>query len=216
MACIVFDLDGTLIDSAPDICGIANKLLESRDLEPITLEQTRDFVGNGPSVFVEKMSAARRIDASQHDHLLRSFLELYDDAVTLTEPYPSVIAALEDLRGAGHRLGICTNKPIKPTMTVLRHLSMDHHFETFVGGDSLTVHKPDPAPLFAAFKDLGSGDRIYVGDSEVDAGTALAAQVPFFLFTEGYRKKPIEELPHKTAFSNFSALASLVDAARNP
>lgn len=213
MACIVFDLDGTLIDSAPDICGIANRLLEARGLEPITLEQTGDFVGNGPAVFIEKMRAAREISVEEHEQLLAGFLASYDDAVTLTELYPGALAALEDLRKMGHRLGICTNKPIKPTLAVLRHLSMDHHFETIVGGDSLAVTKPDPAPLNLAFQELGIGDRLFVGDSEVDAATALAAQVPFFLFTEGYRKKPIEDMPHNRVFSDYTSLVSLVEAA---
>ena len=182
-------------------------------MAPITLAQTGNFVGNGPGVFIEKMRAARNIAEEEHEQLLHDFLASYDDAVTLTELYPGVVAALEDLRKKGHRLGICTNKPIRPTLAVLRHLSMDHHFETVVGGDRLAAKKPDPAPLNLAFQELGTGDKLFVGDSEVDAATALAAQVPFFLFTEGYRKKPIEDMPHKRAFSDYASLVSLVEAA---
>jgi phosphoglycolate phosphatase len=212
LARIVFDLDGTLIDSAPDIGGIANKTLAARGLEPITLAQTRDFVGNGASVFIEKMRAARGIDKDEHAAILAEFMEHYETAFELTTPYPGVAAALENLRAKGHRLGICTNKPFKPTMAVVNHLDLTRHFETFVGGDSLEVRKPDPAPLVKAFSELGAGVQIYVGDSDVDAETAHALGVPFLLYTEGYRKSPVDELPHDYAFSHFDALTDLIDA----
>ena len=211
MARIVFDLDGTLIDSEHDICGVANKTLEARGLEPITMAQTRAFVGNGASVFIDKMRAVRGIDQSEHDAILAEFIAHYETAVELTEIYPGVVGALTDLRAKGHRLGICTNKPIKPTLAVVKHLNLEGFFDTILGGDSLPVRKPDPAPLQKAFDDLGTGPRLYVGDSDVDAATASALGVPFFLYTEGYRKVPVAELAHDHAFSHFDALSGLVE-----
>ena len=210
MARIVFDLDGTLIDSAPDIHGIANALLDAEGKDPITLAQARDFIGNGASVFVAKMRAARDIPDDQHDRLLADFIARYDDAVTLTEPYANVQAALQKLIDEGHSLGICTNKPIRPTKVVLAHLGLDTYFQTFWGGDSLPVHKPDPAPLNAAFNALPDGPELYVGDSDVDAETAQRAMVPFLLYTEGYRKQPVSEMPHTVAFSDFADLPEMV------
>lgn len=211
MARIVFDLDGTLIDSAPDIHGIANALLAQEGKEAISLDQARDFIGNGASVFVAKMRAAREIPASEHDRLLADFVSRYDDAVTLTVPYPGVEAALQTLVDAGHALGICTNKPIRPCKAVLAHLGLDRFFQTFWGGDSLAVHKPDPSPLNAAFNDLPDGLEFYVGDSDVDAETAQRAMVPFLLYTEGYRKQPVDEMPHSVAFSDFADLPTIVE-----
>ena len=211
MARIVFDLDGTLVDSAPDIHGIANALLEREGREPVTLEQTRDFIGNGVGVFVQKMRAARGIADTEHARLLADFIERYDDAVHLTKPYPALRDALETLVRSGHRLGVCTNKPIRPCRALLRHLDLERYFETLWGGDSLPVHKPDPAPPHAAFGALGAGERLYVGDSGVDAETAGRAGVPFLLFTEGYRKCAVEEMPHTAAFSSFATLPSLVE-----
>lgn len=211
MARIVFDLDGTLIDSAPDIHAIANNILAAEGKAPISLDEARDFIGNGASVFVAKMRATRQIGDDQHDRLLSAFLAGYDDAVTLTVPYPGCEAALQTLRDAGHSLGICTNKPIRPCKSVLAHLGLDVHFQTFWGGDSLPVHKPDPTPLHAAFDALPDGPPLYVGDSDVDAETAERAGVPFLLFTEGYRKSPVNEMPHTVAFSHFDALPDLVD-----
>ena len=210
MARIVFDLDGTLIDSAPDIHGIANAVLAQENKPEITLEQARDFIGNGASVFVAKMRKAQNIDDSEHARLLADFIARYDDAVELTVPYPGVERALEDLIEDGHVLGICTNKPIRPCKAVLQHLGLDCYFQTFWGGDSLPVHKPDPAPLHAAFDALGDGPRIYVGDSDVDAETAKRADVPFLLFSEGYRKRPVSEMQHTAVFSDFGRLPELV------
>lgn len=207
---IVFDLDGTLIDSAPDIHAIANRVLESEGAAPISLHETRSFIGNGAPVFIERMRSARGIGADRQAALLDSFVALYDRAVDLTRPYPGVISALEALQGRGHRLGICTNKPVRPARAVLAHLGLDRFFEVVLGGDSLPVRKPDPAPLMAAFAPLGMGRCLYVGDSEVDAATAQAGQVPFLLFTEGYRKVPLAELAHCAAFCDFAELPGLV------
>lgn len=212
MARIVFDLDGTLIDSAPDILGIANSLMKEEGHVPFTLPQARDFIGNGVSVFVQKMRADRGIPDSEHERLLAEFVSRYHGATTLTETYPGVAQALKSLVAAGHVLGVCTNKPIVATGAVLAHLSLDTYFKTIIGGDSLPVSKPDPAPLHAAFAALGTGPVIYVGDSGVDAETALRAKVPFLLFTEGYRKVPVSELPHTHAFSLFNELPSIVNS----
>lgn len=211
MARIVFDLDGTLIDSAPDIHATANAVLAEDGHAPISLEQARGFVGNGVAVFIEKMRAVRDIPASAQDRLKSRFMARYDDAVSLTRPYPAVPEALSALKQRGHRLGICTNKPAGPAKAVLSHLRLDGHFDTVIGGDTMPLHKPDPAPLHAAFAALGTGAAIYVGDSEVDAETARRAALPLLLFTEGYRKTSVEELPHAASFSDFSTLAGLIE-----
>ncbi|MGI3185093.1 phosphoglycolate phosphatase [Nioella aestuarii] len=208
---IVFDLDGTLIDSAPDIHAIANEVLALEGYDPITLQDTRRFVGNGAVVFVARMRGARNVPEAAQERMYTAFIERYDRAVGRTHRYPDVTETLQALRAAGHRLGLCTNKPIGPARAVLAHLDLDGFFETVIGGDSLIVKKPDPAPLEAAFDALGDGPRIYVGDSEVDAETAERLGVPFLLFTEGYRKTPAEKLPHHAGFDDYTLLAGLVD-----
>ena len=168
---VVFDLDGTLIDSAPDFHAGANGLLADEGHAPLSFAEARSFIGNGAAVFVARMRAARGIPDSEQPRLHAEFVRRYDDFVSLTHPYPGVVAALGRLQARGHPLGICTNKPYRPTISVLRHLGMESLFTTIVGGDSLPVHKPDPAPLNAAFAALG-GPGLFVGDSEVDAETA--------------------------------------------
>lgn len=210
MASIVFDLDGTLIDSAPDLQKIANDLLQADGYPPISINETQTFIGNGANVFVAKMCAARGVPKANQPQYIEIFLKAYQSAFDLTEPYPGVRSALQNLTMQNHTLGICTNKPIGPCRAVLSHLNLTSFFDTIIGGDSLPVRKPDPATLFAAIDALQDDTAIYVGDSEVDAETAQRAKVPFLLFTEGYRKTSVDQIPHTATFSDFSELDNLV------
>ena len=208
---VVFDLDGTLIDSAPDIQGIANAGLEKIGFAPITLEETHKFIGAGIQNFIEQMRDSRGIPDRYQETLLQDITARYDTAVELTVMYPGVREALATL-AQSHRLGICTNKLYRPSISILKHLKIDQFFKTVWGGDNALARKPDPAPLQAAFDDLGTGACIFVGDSEVDAETARRAEVPFILFTHGYRNKPIEQIPHNVALDKFSDLNKEIDA----
>jgi phosphoglycolate phosphatase len=209
---VIFDLDGTLIDSAPDIRAVACTVLAARGLPPITLDQTRSFIGSGVPVFVDRMRAARGLppDPEETAAMVAGFRDLYEDAHDLTRPYPGAFEALEVLAKAGHPLGLCTNKPYAPTLTVLDHFGIRNRFGAILGGDSLPVRKPDPAPLREVLARLGGGPAIYVGDSEVDADTAHAAGIPFLLFTEGYRKGPSDAMPQAGAFDDFRDLPALI------
>ncbi|ABD54890.1 phosphoglycolate phosphatase [Jannaschia sp. CCS1] len=208
MARIVFDLDGTLIDSAQDITSAANATLAEVDADPLSLAEARSFVGSGAVVFVERMARAR--DLADPEPLLPRFVHHYEHAVHDTVIYPGVEAALAALKAHGHRLGLCTNKPGSPTRAVLAHLGWERLFEVVFTGDSLPQRKPDPAPLLAAFDALGDGPAIYVGDSEVDAETAERADVPFVLYTPGYRTAPLDDLVHAAAFDDWARVPWIV------
>jgi len=192
---IVFDLDGTLIDSAPDLQHIANLVLAQEGAAPVTLSDARSYIGNGAAVFVSRMMAARGLPEADHARLRRAFIDLYDDATAHTMIYPGVISALDALAAAGYAMGVCTNKPLSPARAVLAHFGLRERFACVVGGDTLAHHKPHPAPLLHAFDLLGAKDHLYVGDSEIDYQTAIAAAVPFAFFTEGYRKSPLSDFP---------------------
>ena len=207
---IVFDLDGTLIDSAPDIQSIANASLSKIDVAPITLEETHSFIGEGIQNFVERMRKARDVSDEYQTLLLEEMTARYESAVELTVMYPGVLEALTTLEQS-HQLGICTNKLHRPSLAILKHLKIEKYFQTVWGGDNPLARKPDPAPLKAAFDELGSGLCIYVGDSEIDAETAQRAEVPFILFTEGYRKIPVDQIPHDIALNSFSELATKIN-----
>lgn len=209
-ASIIFDLDGTLIDSAKDIQWVANKALSEVGVTPISYEEAVSFIGEGAPLFVKKMIKARSVESSQQDFLLSQFLKFYEEAVQFSKPYDNVVTILEAL-SSRHDLGICTNKPLKPALKILKHLNLDHFFKCVTGGDNEFGRKPDPRPLFSTSESVGDGLCIYVGDSEVDAETAKRADVPFLLFSEGYRKTPVDQIPHTFQFSSFNELPGLIE-----
>ncbi|HUF55464.1 MAG TPA: phosphoglycolate phosphatase [Thermohalobaculum sp.] len=210
MSVVVFDLDGTLVDSLPDIHAAALATLAEAGLPPVGPEQTRSFIGDGMPKLVERLMRATGADMERHAALLDRFLAHYGAAPAARSTlYPAVAETLAAL-AKNHALGVCTNKPVGPARAVLSHFGLLEHMGTVVGGDSLGVIKPDPAPLARAIADLGGGPALYVGDSEVDGRTAEAAGVPFALFTGGYRRAPVDEIPHDDAFGAFAALPGIV------
>ena len=165
-ASIIFDLDGTLIDSAKDIQWVANTALSEIGVAPISYEEAVSFIGEGAPLFVKKMIAARSVETEQQDFLLEQFLKFYEEAVQFSKPYDNVVSVLEMLN-VKHGLGICTNKPLRPALKILKHLKLDHFFKCVTGGDNPFARKPEPRPLFETSASVGDGLCIYVGDSEV-------------------------------------------------
>lgn len=203
---IVFDLDGTLIDSAPDLHAALNKVLTEEAAEPVSLTETIGFIGHGIPNLVRTALAFRGLDPSRLEPMTASMFRHYlASPSALTQIYPGVLAALTQLKESGYPLGLCTNKALAPTLEILTSLKLNGFFDVVIGGDSLPQKKPHPAPLQAAFAQLGA-PLLYVGDSEVDAETAKAAEIPFALYTQGYRKTPVDELPQRIAFDHFDAL----------
>lgn len=215
MSAVVFDLDGTLIDSAPDLHAAAVKLLASEGCSPLDLQTVRSFIGNGVPTLVERVIAASDLpdDPPNVTRLIARYLDFYNAAsADLTTVYPNVVTTLNRLRSDGHVLGVCTNKPEAPTRFILNAFNLTDLFSAIIGGDSTDQRKPDPTPLNRCFDDLGTTtQRLYVGDSEVDALTATAARVPFCLFTQGYRKSAIHDIAHTKAFSDFGALPDIIN-----
>ena len=208
---VIFDLDGTLIDSAPDIREVANAVLAEEGAAPLTLAEARGFVGGGAGIFVERTAEARGLPPERRPAMLERFLELYEGqgATRLTRPYPGAVEALATLGDRGHALGICTNKPDGPMRRVLADLDLAGPFAALVAGDTLPVRKPDPAPLRECVARLGGGPALFVGDSEIDCETARRAGIAFALFTEGYRRDPLAEVPPAMRFDDFRRLPGI-------
>lgn len=212
---VVFDLDGTLIDSAPDIHACVNAVLRLNGTRPLTLDQVRSFVGGGVELLWRRIIAATGLPVEAQGDLVASFMTRYHHATALTRLYPHVTEALGVLADRGYPLGICTNKPLEPTRAVLDHFGIAGLFASVVGGDSLPQKKPDPAPLRAVFATLGADPAaprgVFVGDSEFDAETAHNLGVPMLLFLRGYRKSPASDLTHRAAFDDFAQLPLLIE-----
>lgn len=218
---LVFDLDGTLIDSAPDIHHAANRLMAELKLPAFDLTTITSYIGNGIPVLVERCLQAAG-DAGRGvalDDAIARFKSFYAEEPALrTRPYSGVEDALATWAAAGSGLGVVTNKAEDLSRAALRDLGLAGHFATVIGGDTLATKKPDPRGLLLAIEQLGATPEaaLYVGDSEVDAETAANAGVRFALFSGGYRKAPLSQLPHWRAFDDMRELMAMVDIAGAP
>ncbi|MCC6920636.1 MAG: phosphoglycolate phosphatase [Alphaproteobacteria bacterium] len=188
---LVFDLDGTLVDTAPDLCGAMNAVLALHDRAPVPIAEVRHMVGRGARVLMERGFAFTGAPAggAQLDGLFEAFLAHYaahiaDESV----PFPGARETLAALRAQGHGLGICTNKPERLSHALLDALDLGPFFGAVLGADTLPVRKPDPRHLLETIARLGGDPEraVMIGDSETDAETARAAGVPLVIFTFGY------------------------------
>ena len=218
MKAIIFDLDGTLIDTAPDIVAAANRMLDGIGVSALPFETVKSFIGNGVPRLVERVMEACEIDGSHgHGELVQTFLKHYNAALAQdSRPYPNLVTTLDALKADGCVLGVCTNKTEALSRKILAAFALDGYFDVMVGGDSLACRKPDPTPLLHAFDAVSGSRRLFVGDSEVDAEAAVLARIPFARCTEGYRKAAISDVPHDFVFSDFAKLPDIARRALAP
>ena len=187
---LIFDLDGTLIDSAPDMAAAVNLYLVAQGWPPQHTAYVERFIGHGPRRLLQDMFTDLGLPTETADieAAHAAFMAEYWKAPTrLTQFYPHVAADLHSLHGAGIALGLCTNKPQALTLRILDQLAIAPLFRAVVGADAVPACKPDPGHLLAVASKMGlqPGTWAYVGDSGIDQATALAAQVPFFVVPWG-------------------------------
>lgn len=185
---LVFDLDGTLIDSAPDIAAAVNALFAELGLPAVEVPLIRRMIGDGAPKLLERALAHVGAPHSAAALFDRFTVHYGENVVNLTTVYPAVAETLAELRAAGCRLGVCTNKPLQPTLAVLAAFGLDRHMGAIIGGDSLPQRKPQPEPLWEVIRRLGGTPRqaVMVGDSAVDLACAEAAGVPAIIIPSGY------------------------------
>lgn len=183
----VFDLDGTLVDSAPDLHAALDRLMLARGLPGFSRREVVAMIGDGVKVLVERAMAAR--GAPFDPAALDSFVEDYSaNAAVETAAFDGIAEALESLAASGWQLAVCTNKPVGPARTLLRDLGLADRFETIGGGDSYPFRKPDPAHLLATLRDAGGdpGSAVMIGDHHNDMAAAAGAGVPAIFAGWGY------------------------------
>jgi phosphoglycolate phosphatase len=210
---LIFDLDGTLVDSLPDLSAALAATLREIGAPSLSREAVRGMIGDGSTALVERALAASNLPATLLDERVARFLTLYEAAPTaLSRPYPGVLETLRALQEEGRRLAICTSKPQRATLAVLRGLALDGFFAAIIGGDVLTVRKPDPAHLVAALDALGAaqGEAIMIGDNEHDVAMAKTAGVPVILVRYGYHRVPLATLAADIQIDAFDALPQAI------
>ncbi|MBI4184044.1 MAG: phosphoglycolate phosphatase [Proteobacteria bacterium] len=209
---LLFDLDGTLIDSAPDLAASLNHLLAGLGRGALALPAVTAMVGDGAAKLVERGLAATGGPPAAGPglaELVARFLAHYErHATVLTRPFPGVAATLAGLAAAGYRAGVCTNKPERATRTILAGLGLARFFAAVGGGDSFPVKKPDPGHVTAllGLLDARPAEAVMVGDSANDVAAARAAGLPVVAVSYGYTPLPAATLGADAVIERFADL----------
>ena len=206
---VVFDLDGTLIDSAPDIAHALNCAAERRSIEPFPLDQVKEMIGGGVPQLVGRALRARGLPGDGLMPLVEEFIALYrENLTTNTTIYEGGRELLAQLHGEGRRLGICTNKNHELTVEILQQLDLLKYFGSVLGEREGRPRKPDPAPLLEVVAELGASPRdgLMAGDSEADVACARAAKMPVLVVDFGYSRIAPEALGADAVISRLSDL----------
>ena len=206
---LVFDLDGTLVDSVPDLTSALNEVLREHGYPALSPAEVTPMVGDGVPALVARAFAARGGTAAEAAASVPHYIELYEATATaLTRPYPGVPETLALLRRQGCRTAVCTNKPQHASLTVLDGLGLAPLFDAIAGGDRYPVKKPDPRHLLGLIDELGGspGRAVMIGDSENDAAVAHAAQVPLVLMSYGYARSAPATLGAAIVLDHFADL----------
>lgn len=208
---IIFDLDGTLIDTAPDLTGALNHVLVLEGRSRVDGGQVRHMVGHGAREMIRAGMAATGADATENDldRMMEIFLEYYIAHIAdHSRPFEGTLRALDTLTAHSAHLGVCTNKREHLSVILLKTLQVDHYFKAIVGADTLPVRKPHPRHLLETIERVGGHkDRaVMVGDSTTDVKAAKAAGVPVVVVTFGYPDVPASELGGDIAIDHYDAL----------
>jgi phosphoglycolate phosphatase len=211
---IVFDLDGTLADTAHDIISTLNFILVREKLDPVPLAWARDLIGHGSRALLLRGFAlhGREIAPEKLEKLFDEFLRHYAEHLAdETRLFPGVEAALERLAGLGHKLAVCTNKHERPSRDVLTALGVASRFAAICGRDTFPFCKPDARHLTETVRLAGGDGRaIMVGDSKTDVDTARAAGLPVIAVPFGYTDVPVAELSPDLVIAHFDEIDAAV------
>ena len=197
---VMFDLDGTLVDSVPDLAAAVDRMLVELGRTPAGVEKVRDWVGNGARVLVRRALAGgldhAAVGEAETEEALARFLDIYADCHNLTVLYPGVHELLEALSTAAVELAVVTNKPERFVAPLLEQVGLGGYFRWIIGGDTLPQQKPDPAALLQVMRLAGveASQSLFIGDSRNDVLAARAAAVPCIAVSYGYNHgRPIAE-----------------------
>ena len=211
---LVFDLDGTLVDSLPDLRAALNHMLRGLDRRELSSDEVRGMIGDGTHALVDRALRATGNGTVDSERAHEQFLSFYEAAPTrLSRLYPNVARTLESLTRSGARLGICTNKQQAATHAVLEGFGIAQYFVAIVGGDVAPVRKPDPRHLLAVLDKLGvsPNESVMVGDNENDYAAGRGTGTAVILMRYGYLRVPPETLAPDAWLDCFADLPPTVE-----
>ncbi len=208
---ILFDLDGTLVDTAPDLAAAMNQVLIARGRPQLPVDDVRHLVGHGARALIARglATGGAAADSDAVEAAVPAFLAHYAAHIAdRSRPFPGVVAALDALAAAGCRLGVCTNKPTHLAVALLDALGLSARFAAIIGGDAVPRPKPDAGHVLAALAACGGdvGDAVLVGDSATDLNAGRAAGVPVVLVSFGYSDRPAGGLGADAVIDDYAAL----------
>jgi len=213
-ATIVFDLDGTLVDTAPDIMRALNQTMDLEGLPRVKLGPVRALIGQGARGAIKKAAAMNEVSftAERLDALVSEYTAFYSaDIARESKPYPGVLDAMNELAALGAKFSVCTNKRTHLAVQLLETLGIAERFSAIVGADAVTQRKPHPEHYNAAVMRAGGTVRrsLLIGDTVADVGAARAAGVPAIVVRFGYCDGPCETLGADAIIESYSVLAPL-------
>jgi phosphoglycolate phosphatase len=211
---LIFDLDGTLVDTAPDLINTLNHLLAEEDCPPVASELIRPMISEGAKAMLRRGFSLAGSPRSEDDltALTRRFIDHYAANIAIdSRPFPGLVAMLDALK-TEHILGVCTNKRESLSKRLLAELAMDHYFAFVAGVDTLPFSKPHPGHLVGTIRALGGNpaQSVMIGDSETDIRTAQAAGIPVIALDFGYSGEPVATYHPDAILSDYRDLKDVI------
>ncbi len=216
---LVFDLDGTLVDTAPDLVGATNHVLANLGAEPLPDTLLRPWISYGARRMVVEALGIRRLSQTdaEIDRQIERFLAYYTENISReSRPFPGTLRALDQLADLGATLAVCTNKRESLSRLLLDRLNMTSRFKAIAGRDTFPVCKPDPRHLTGAIA-LAAGDKrraVMIGDSGIDIATAKAAGVPVVAVSFGYTERHVREFDPDMVIDHYDELVQAIARVR--
>ena len=209
---ILIDLDGTLVDTAPDLLAAANAVLSTLDRRPLTLQELRAMVGQGlRAMLTHGLKATGEFSETLLDAVFQPCFDYYRDNISVhSRPFEGAEALLADLKSAGFKIGVCSNKPEALCRPLLRDLHLDPYLDDIAGGDTFPYKKPDPRHPIMQLERMGGVHGLLIGDSTADTGAARQAGIPSIAVSYGYLSGPVETLCADVIIDHLSRVPDLV------
>ncbi len=211
---ILFDLDGTLVDTAPDLMGAHNHVMKKFGYPQKSIDDIKHIAGRGAWIMMQRTFRDEIKDENLKKEMVREFINYYAKNIDrASKPIKGVVKFLDWAKSKQILMAVCTNKQERLAVDLLKKINLSQYFEYIAGCDTFDFNKPDPRHLTNVIDIIG-GDinkSIMIGDSEVDSQSAYNAKIPFILVEEGYTEKNINEIPHKTLIKDFSNFEKIVE-----